>query len=500
MGRDTSASVDVGPGPEMARDVAAGVDRSPEPEIGRDAASADPSSGPEIVRDATSVDAPAPAIVRDAARMDVSPDAAGAVDAAIPKDCIPGQRRCQGRSRQRCSNDGQWLDEASCPFLCRPDACAGQCSPGAVRCAGQQFAVELCSVDGMWAAGEACPLGCTGGVCHICGPGDRHCVDSQQVQECGANGQWQASTTCGENQECAADACRCTAECPTTVVAEAPAGLRELTGANHQLFFHDGKTLWQVGVAATPAAQPSRLADGAILGPLAARAGSDQNPEVYWCRGSEVMRNHEPFDGRGCGHLRVAGSFLYSVTDAGYARRSLADPALTPLDLGAYTALAVESDFLYVGERARIATEITKRRFSDPNARTLLFSGVVPPVQHMEADAYHVYLTMGNQLRRVATAGGNADVLAEQESRQLVHVVVGDGDIFWTSNALDEMRTSCLDTDVYHRSKELGPIHRLTTGFPGFCATGLVRLGQTLYLGMSTSPLGDGPGKIVRVD
>jgi hypothetical protein len=105
--------------------------------------------------------------VRDAcASRPLCSESAGA---CLPPACGPGDARCLGQVRQKCSGDlTHWVDGETCSdgLSCDPDGCHTGCTEGTYRC--DDSMLELC-VAGSWAAQNHCatPALCDA-VNHLC--------------------------------------------------------------------------------------------------------------------------------------------------------------------------------------------------------------------------------------------------------------------------------------------------------------------------------------------
>ena len=142
--------------------------------------------------------------------------------------CTPGLRVCGGDppvELERCGEDGQPLNEGSCPDNCTDGVCTSDCLPGLTRCEGNT--TQTCSQGGRWDIGTTCTHGCADGACEdTCLDGDRRCSGTTP-QRCGANGDWVSGVPC--SQACADGTCvigecipqttRCTGLTPETCSA-----------------------------------------------------------------------------------------------------------------------------------------------------------------------------------------------------------------------------------------------------------------------------------------
>jgi len=111
--------------------------------------------------------------------------------------CDEGEKRCaSGNTLQTCEKSGQWNSGAPCDGqTCDPAArkCDGECAPGGKRCVGDT--PKECDLSGRWAGGVACDVAagmhCSGGACVVtCTPGDIRCLGENTPQICDAGGEW----------------------------------------------------------------------------------------------------------------------------------------------------------------------------------------------------------------------------------------------------------------------------------------------------------------------
>jgi hypothetical protein len=121
------------------------------------------------------------------------------VDEACGGACVPGTRRCQPSSdvAEFCSDDGAWVDETACPFVCvGSGTCAGECVPGTRRCNPVSGTPQLCSSTGGWQNQSRCQFQCSGaGECAgECVPGTFRC-SSAQLERC-VDFEWQFEDQC----------------------------------------------------------------------------------------------------------------------------------------------------------------------------------------------------------------------------------------------------------------------------------------------------------------
>jgi hypothetical protein len=75
----------------------------------------------------------------------------GCVGAGICTDCVPGSRRCSGRTTQECVATSAWRDTAICAFVCLNGDCVGTCTPGDQRCT--DAGAQSCDETGVWREG-----------------------------------------------------------------------------------------------------------------------------------------------------------------------------------------------------------------------------------------------------------------------------------------------------------------------------------------------------------
>lgn len=105
--------------------------------------------------------------------------------------CVEGTLDCVGTVARACAQ-GVWETVKACPFACAAGACAGECHPGATRCAGTS--VETCDPTGGWLPSFVCASVCSAGACvGSCHPGQVGCLE-QKTSVCDANGLWQSGT------------------------------------------------------------------------------------------------------------------------------------------------------------------------------------------------------------------------------------------------------------------------------------------------------------------
>jgi hypothetical protein len=116
-------------------------------------------------------------------------DAAASPDSA--RQCLPGDKRCNGDVVQSCDTTATWQDIVSCPFLCLDGACMGRCAPGAHQCTG--VVRQLCDDTGQWQDDLTCPFACVGMACAgACVPGQTQCAAGVN-QVCSPAGMWQGT-------------------------------------------------------------------------------------------------------------------------------------------------------------------------------------------------------------------------------------------------------------------------------------------------------------------
>ena len=111
--------------------------------------------------------------------------------------CTPGvdkQCRTDNKTLQTCDATGTYVDSETCQFVCSIKACTGVCRPGDADCLGNTS--RFCNSDGQWVNKTVCPYLCNAGTCTgICTPGDRQCSGSTP-QVCTSGAAWQAESPC----------------------------------------------------------------------------------------------------------------------------------------------------------------------------------------------------------------------------------------------------------------------------------------------------------------
>jgi len=116
-------------------------------------------------------------------------------DAGQVPVCTPQDLRCLDQNIQICTNQGQWLTDFTCPYICTGAGnCVGSCAPSSTTCSGN--ILETCSSTGTWVSGTACPYACFNGACTgVCKPGNKRCSGNDS-QTCNSSGQWTTDQTC----------------------------------------------------------------------------------------------------------------------------------------------------------------------------------------------------------------------------------------------------------------------------------------------------------------
>jgi hypothetical protein len=423
--------------------------------------------------DAAPVDAPADALAMEVAPPpDVMPDVphgAPELGPEVKRDCAIAARRCaaDGRAPQRCDEDGRWVTELPCE------------------------------------------LACWGGVCTACTPGTRRCDASQQPQLCDPGGQWRAEPACPEDDVCSAGLCLCGESCNLGLLHET-AGLVSLVAGREGLWFHDQQKLWRLDLGTRQVTEPHPV--GTTHKPLA-RLALDEAGELFWCRQdlasftTAVMRNGAPFLPMSeCqGGLLNRGSLLY-VNSGGTVTQHPPTMGLPPdVASGTITAFAVDDQHIYFGNRARAFSQFHRRPLFASGPAEMLWEQTNPgdPVSSVAIDGEHAYFAAGPLLLRLPVSGTPAEqatIVSQEVGRTVGQVVLSDSHVYWTVSAMGS-DGACAGTEVYRRPKQpvLRPAHRLIHDPGPRCATALARAGDQLYLGNSTSPVGLGPGRIVRL-
>ena len=124
--------------------------------------------------------------------------------------CKKGLQACEGNQPIACDGTGWLANGAPCSGS-TPACLAGYCvacNPGDVQCSAQQ--PQKCDLSGAWKdSGPACTGNvCISGACTgVCSPGATRCASATAEQSCGADGQWDTTTTCGIHQPCCGTAC-----------------------------------------------------------------------------------------------------------------------------------------------------------------------------------------------------------------------------------------------------------------------------------------------------
>ena len=77
--------------------------------------------------------------------------------------CIEGGMRCVARTLERCSAQGSYQVERTCPYVCESGSCVGRCAPQQERCFGAQY--QRCDSHGVWYTEDGCSARCGGSDC-----------------------------------------------------------------------------------------------------------------------------------------------------------------------------------------------------------------------------------------------------------------------------------------------------------------------------------------------
>lgn len=122
------------------------------------------------------------------------------IGAACGGRCGPGERRCQMTQRQRCDDDGEWIDDGEpCDSVCNDGVCEGACTPQDTQCVSSTR-VQTCNADGLWDEISACPFACVGSACGgECVPGAQECVPETPRRSfitCSTEGAWSEPSMC----------------------------------------------------------------------------------------------------------------------------------------------------------------------------------------------------------------------------------------------------------------------------------------------------------------
>ncbi len=128
----------------------------------------------------------------------------GVCDRVPDGGCLPARERCDGLSRQRCSQNFSWELVEDCDAACIGGECV-PCRPNALRCS-ERGDRERCAQDGSgWDEEEVCAVTCIAAACTECIPGQRRC-NGDVIEACEANGQgWSSASLCVTS--CAVGAC-----------------------------------------------------------------------------------------------------------------------------------------------------------------------------------------------------------------------------------------------------------------------------------------------------
>ena len=109
--------------------------------------------------------------------------------------CVPGAKKCDGKTPQLCNAAGQWDSGSPCANVCTAGECTGLCQPGSENCNGTT--PQTCGSNGQWVDGSPCPYVCSGGNCTgVCVPGSNSCKDLRTKQRCDNSGSWTDNGTC----------------------------------------------------------------------------------------------------------------------------------------------------------------------------------------------------------------------------------------------------------------------------------------------------------------
>jgi hypothetical protein len=298
--------------------------------------------------------------------------------------------------------------------------------------------------------------------------------------------------------------CLCSENCDQGVVVNSAVGVVDLGAGGEALWYHDGQKLWRVNLSNGQVSEPYAVsATHKPTGKLAA----DGQGNVFWCRQdattftAEVMRNGGPFLAQACREVQVAGSHVYVDSGNRVDRFTLAGTQAAQLADGAVTAFSPGDPYLYYSFRARVISELYRNAEAMPGAAQRVWQQSVPgdPIASVAVDGEHVYFAPGKQLLRLPVAGGQA-AIAQQEDRDINHVVLSDSHIYWTT--VESGAEGGCHTEVYRRAKIAsglpGPPRRLIRD-EGRCPIALVLHGDNLYLGTSADVSGLAPGRIIKL-
>ena len=305
-------------------------------------------------------------------------------------------------------------------------------------------------------------------------------------------------------------ACVCAGTAAIWGCCTRPRAWVSLVAGREGLWFHDQQKLWRLDLGTRQVTEPHPV--GTTHKPVA-RLALDEAGELFWCRQdlasftSAVMRNGAPFLPMSeCqGGLLTRGSVLY-INAGGSVTRHPPTTGLPPdVASGTVTAFAVDDQHIYYGNRARAFSQFHRRPLFASGPAEMLWEQPSPggPVSSVAIDGEHVYFAAGPLLLRLPVSGppaAQATMVSQEVGRTVGQVVLSDSHVYWTVSAMGS-DGACAGTEVYRRPKQpvLLPTHRLLHDPGPRCATALARAGDWLYLGSSTSPVGLGPGRIVRL-
>jgi len=130
--------------------------------------------------------------------------------------CSPGVRECVGAASYKvCNNYAIWDPEAPCPSgqLCSNGACYSpfpkQCDySGQIRCnPSDSDEVQMCNGNFQWEHKQTCDYGCQNGYCRSCRPNMARCTGTYTYQSCNSDGTWGSEGRCQVNYVCDAGNC-----------------------------------------------------------------------------------------------------------------------------------------------------------------------------------------------------------------------------------------------------------------------------------------------------
>jgi hypothetical protein len=382
----------------------------------------------------------------------------------VPRDCTTAARRClpDGRTPQHCNDDGQWVTQLICELTCQQ------------------------------------------GTCTACTPSARRCYLGAEPQLCSAAGQWDTQAQCTGGDGCSGGLCLCGQNCDRGTLLDAPAGVVDLAAGGEVLWYHDGQKLWRVNLSTGQATEPHAMSVSAGHKPVGGLA-ADAQGNVFWCRqdaeatGSEVMRSGATFLAEPCRDLQLGEGHLYVDSGGRVSRFPLTGSGGNQVGGGALTAFAAGDQYVFLGFRARIFSQLYRNTLTGSGVQQMVWEQTMPgdPIYSVAVDAEHVYFAPGKVLLRLPVGGGQA-AIAQQEDRDIDHIVLSDTHLYWTTVEFTEAG-ECRAAEVYRRSKIApGPPHRLIRD-EGRCPTALILHGDGLYLGTSRAANGLAPGRIVRL-